>query len=92
MRRRWAGIASAVSLGAAFVLAGVAIALAVLVLNGFPPWGHVLGTVLLGSVVVNELVGPVLFRLALARAGEIPESDPATDAMPAGRRDPQMLP
>ena len=51
--------------------AGVAIALAVLVLNDFPPWGRVLGTVLLGSIVVNELIGPVAFRFALARAGEI---------------------
>lgn len=54
--------------------AGVAIALAVLVLNDFEPWGRVLGTMLLGSIVVNELVGPVLFRFALARAGEIQES------------------
>lgn len=51
--------------------AGVAIALAVLVLNDFAPWGRVLGTVLLGSIVVNELLGPILFRIALARAGEI---------------------
>ena len=51
--------------------AGVAIALSVLVLNDFPPWGRVLGTVLLGSIVVNQLIGPVLFRLALERAGEI---------------------
>lgn len=51
--------------------AGVAIALAVLVLNDFAPWGRVMGTVLLGSIVVNELIGPILFRAALARAGEI---------------------
>jgi len=51
--------------------AGVAIALAVLVIREFPTWGSVLGTVLLGSIVVNELVGPILFRLSLARAGEI---------------------
>jgi len=51
--------------------AGVAIALAVLVLNDFHPWGRVLGTVLLGSIVVNELIGPVLFRYALSSAGEI---------------------
>lgn len=51
--------------------AGVAIALAVLVLNDFPPWGRVMGTVLLGSIVVNQLIGPVLFRLALVRAGEV---------------------
>jgi Kef-type K+ transport system membrane component KefB len=51
--------------------AGVAIALAVLVLNDFAPWGRVVGTVLLGSIVVNQLIGPILFRFALAKAGEI---------------------
>jgi Kef-type K+ transport system membrane component KefB len=55
--------------------AGVAIALAVLVLNDFQPWGRVLGTVLLGSIVVNELVGPVLFRAALSRAGELGKAE-----------------
>ena len=51
--------------------AGVAIALAVLVLNDFEPWGRVVGTVLLGSIVVNQLIAPILFRAALAKAGEI---------------------
>lgn len=65
--------------------AGVAIALAVLVLNDFPPWGRVLGTVLLGSIVVNELAGPILFRIALSRAGEIGAAGPiAGDALPPG--------
>jgi Kef-type K+ transport system membrane component KefB len=64
--------------------AGVAIAMAVLVLNDFPPWGRVLGTVFLGSIVVNQLIGPVLFRSALARAGEIPGEIPASE--PAGGR------
>jgi Kef-type K+ transport system membrane component KefB len=60
--------------------AGVAIALAVLVLNGFEPWGRVVGTILLGSIVVNELAGPVLFRFALARAGEIPSERTMTES------------
>lgn len=59
--------------------AGVAIALAVLVLNDFEPWGRVLGTVLLGSIVVNELIGPVLFRFALGRAGEIGKAEPVEE-------------
>ena len=59
--------------------AGVAIALAVLVLNDFQPWGRVLGTVLLGSIVVNELIGPVLFRAALARANEIKAEMPSSE-------------
>lgn len=50
---------------------GIAIALAVLVIREFPTWGSVLGTVLLGSIVVNGIIGPVLFRHALARTGEI---------------------
>jgi Kef-type K+ transport system membrane component KefB len=56
--------------------AGVAIALAVLVLNDFEPWGRVVGTILLGSIVVNQLIAPVLFRIALIRAGEVPGFQP----------------
>jgi Kef-type K+ transport system membrane component KefB len=56
--------------------AGVAIALAILILNDFEPWGRVFGTILLGSIVVNQLIGPVLFRYALARAGEIGAAPP----------------
>lgn len=68
--------------------AGVAIALAVLVLNSAEPWGRVMGTVLLGSIVVNELIGPVLFRWALAKAGEIAPDDSSELAMPV----PQLHP
>jgi Kef-type K+ transport system membrane component KefB len=56
--------------------AGVAIALAILILNDFKPWGRVFGTILLGSIVVNQLIGPVLFRYALAKAGEIGAAPP----------------
>ena len=51
--------------------AGVAIALASLVLSGHGAWGAVFGTVLLGTIVVNELIAPVLFRNALVAAGEV---------------------
>lgn len=51
--------------------AGVAIALASLVLAGHRPWGAVYGTILLGTIVVNELVAPVFFRNALVAAGEV---------------------
>lgn len=61
--------------------AGVPIALAVLVLNDFEPWGRVLGTVLLGSIVVNQLIGPILFRYALAKADEIAPPEPANGAI-----------
>jgi Kef-type K+ transport system membrane component KefB len=53
-----------------FPQAGIALALANLVQGAFP-WGEALGTLLVGTIVVNELIGPVLFRAALARAGEL---------------------
>lgn len=56
--------------------AGIALALATTVKSTFKPWGEAVGTVLLGTVVVNEVIGPILFRNALARAGEItPEEE-----------------
>jgi Kef-type K+ transport system membrane component KefB len=56
--------------------AGIALALATTVKSTFKPWGEAVGTILLGTVVVNEVLGPILFRNALARAGEIaPEEE-----------------
>jgi len=60
--------------------AGIALALATTVKSQFKPWGEAVGTILLGTVVVNEVLGPILFRSALARAGEIP---PEEDAPPS---------
>ena len=50
--------------------AGVAIALVALLLADFRPWGAVAGTIVLGTIIVNQLVGPVLFRNAVVAAGE----------------------
>jgi NhaP-type Na+/H+ or K+/H+ antiporter len=49
---------------------GIAIGLAVLIAKHFPGWGEGAGACLLGGVMVNELVGPVLFKGALVRSGE----------------------
>ncbi len=51
--------------------AGVAIALVALLLADFRPWGPVVGTIVLGTIIVNQLIGPVLFRNALVAAGEV---------------------
>src|SRR5688572_4429136 len=45
--------------------AGVAIALVALLLADFDPWGQVIGTIVLGTIIVNQLIGPILFRSAL---------------------------
>lgn len=54
-----------------FPQAGIAIALANLVKAKFGAWGEALATLLLGTIVVNEMIGPVLWRIALDRAGEV---------------------
>lgn len=55
--------------------AGVAIALAALLLGDFKPWGPVIGTIVIGTIVVNQLIGPVLFRNAVIAAGESSEPE-----------------
>lgn len=50
--------------------AGIAIALATAVKTTFPTWGPAASTLMLGTIVVNELIGPVIFRIAVSRSGE----------------------
>jgi Kef-type K+ transport system membrane component KefB len=64
--------------------AGIALALANTIKTSYAGWGEAVGTILLGTVVVNEVLGPILFRAALARAGEIPADDP-----PASSQEPE---
>lgn len=49
---------------------GIAIGLSVLVAKHFPGWGEGASACLLGAVMLNEMIGPVLFRGALMRSGE----------------------
>lgn len=53
--------------------AGVAIGLASAVAQAYPLRGAHLRTVFLAVVAINEIIGPILFRMALARSGEIAE-------------------
>lgn len=54
-----------------FPQAGIALALANLVITGPYAWSREIGTLILGTIVINEMIGPVLFRIALQRAGEV---------------------
>jgi Kef-type K+ transport system membrane component KefB len=49
---------------------GIAIGLCILLGKHFPGWGEGAGAMLLGAVMINEMVGPILFRGALLRSGE----------------------
>ena len=50
--------------------AGVALGLAKEVGVAFPGWGDAFATTIIAMVVLNEIVGPILFKLALNRMGE----------------------
>ncbi|HEY0143029.1 MAG TPA: cation:proton antiporter [Thermoanaerobaculia bacterium] len=67
--------------------AGVAIALASLMLVDYAPWGRVMGTVVIGTIVVNQLIGPVLFRNALVAAGETSAAEGLDDPLDPPRVD-----
>ena len=51
--------------------AGVTLGLTVIVAAEHPEWGGPVQTLMVALVALNQLVGPVLFRAGLARAGEI---------------------
>jgi Kef-type K+ transport system membrane component KefB len=50
--------------------AGLALGLANLVARSFPTFGPDFGSLAIATVAINEMVGPVLFKLALDRNGE----------------------
>jgi hypothetical protein len=49
---------------------GIAIGLSILVEKHFAGWGKGASACLFGAVMLNEMIGPVLFRNALMRSGE----------------------
>ncbi len=57
--------------GLSFVTqAGVSLGLAGIVMTRFPEWGDALGTTIIAIIAMNQLVGPVTFKLALRQVGE----------------------
>jgi Kef-type K+ transport system membrane component KefB len=53
--------------------AGVAIGLALQIRSSFPEYAEVISAVILGSVLINGVAGPVMTKFAIARAGEVRE-------------------
>jgi Kef-type K+ transport system membrane component KefB len=50
--------------------AGLALGLANVVAKSFPTFGPGFGSLAIAAVAINEMIGPVLFKLALDRSGE----------------------
>jgi Kef-type K+ transport system membrane component KefB len=51
--------------------AGVTLGLAILVAAEFSDWGRAVQTLVVAMIALHELVGPILFKAALERAGEV---------------------
>jgi Kef-type K+ transport system membrane component KefB len=62
--RRW-GFASMVS------QAGLTLGLSAVIIRTFPSIGDGLRSLVIATVAINEVVGPIFFKLALERAGEV---------------------
>jgi Kef-type K+ transport system membrane component KefB len=63
--------------------AGVTLGLTLIIAAEFPTWGSQLQTLAVALIAIHELVGPVLFRSALARTGEIGRMDAVEGDGPA---------
>ena len=50
--------------------AGLALGLGTVVKNSFPTVGDGFGSLVIAAVAINEMIGPVLFKMALDRTGE----------------------
>lgn len=61
--------------------AGVTLGIATIVSTEFPEWGIAVQTLVVAMTAIHAVVGPVLFKAALARAGEVGRMDaPEADA------------
>jgi Kef-type K+ transport system membrane component KefB len=85
---RWAGVDNAQSRFVWMGLvsqAGVAIGLATVVAQIYPVRGVLIQTLFLAVIAINETIGPILFRQALVRSGEVVDTDntAATDPVPS---------
>lgn len=58
-----------------FLRVGVAIGLATMTLGKLPQYGSQIQAVILAGTLIYELIGPVITKIALTKAGEIPQSN-----------------
>ncbi len=69
--------------------AGITLGLASVLATEFPTWGGRVQALLVALVAIDELVGPVMFRLGLARAGEI-DATTARPLLVVSNREPYL--
>ena len=59
--------------------AGVTLGLTFIIARDFPEWGPAIQTLVVALIALHQLAGPVLFRAALATAGEIGRMDAGSE-------------
>ena len=64
--------------------AGVTLGLAAVARRAFPEWGISLEALIVSMIAVHEVAGPICFRKALVRAGEITEGAHEAEAAVGG--------
>ncbi len=65
--------------------AGVALGLSTIIANAFPGWGNEFSTIVIAVIVLNQIIGPPLFKYAIQKVGESHEK--AEDHVFDGQRD-----
>jgi Kef-type K+ transport system membrane component KefB len=63
--------------------AGLALGMAAVIERAFPSFGEGFRALAIATVAINEMVGPVLFKLAIDRSGETGRALHGADARPA---------
>ncbi len=63
--------------------AGVVIGLSIIVEDSLPGLGTEIRTLVMGTVAIHLLLGPILFKIALTRAGEVRRLETEEEAAPA---------
>ncbi|KAL6768174.1 hypothetical protein ACKKBF_B38090 [Auxenochlorella protothecoides x Auxenochlorella symbiontica] len=66
--------------------AGIALGLCQVIARRLPDWGLHVAALIAGSIIVNLLVGPLLFKTAILRLGEAEGGD-SSEARPSKQRD-----
>jgi len=51
--------------------AGLTLSIAILVEKAFPEWGQPLKAIIISVIAINQIVGPVLFKIGLVKSGEV---------------------
>ncbi|NOY21955.1 MAG: hypothetical protein GXO70_00380 [Acidobacteria bacterium] len=51
--------------------AGLTLSIAILVEKAFPDWGQPLKAIIISVIAINQIIGPVLFKIGLVKSGEV---------------------